>query len=186
MGTIMESKEENVLSLFFNEPTKEWHFEEIVRKAGITGGKADRWLKNFIIEGLIRRIKEKGKMPYYVSKYDTPSYRNRKKLFAFKMLYAVGFLNHLVSLPKAKTVILFGSFTRSDWYWKSDIDLFVYGEPDGLKLADYEIKLGRDVQVFNCRNQKELEKFGEGFIKNVIKGNIIKGELDFIRVGLNA
>ncbi len=182
----MESKEGNILSLFFNEPTKEWHFEEIVEEAKITRSKADRWLKQFVEEGLIRRIKKQGKMPYYVSHYISPSYKNRKRLFALNKLYDSGFLNHLASLQKAKTVIIFGSFARSDWYKESDIDLFIYGETEGLKLAGYEIKLNRDIQVFTCNKKEDLHKFGEGLIRNIIKGTIVKGDIDFVRVGINA
>lgn len=182
----MESKEDNMLGLFFNEPTKEWHFEEIVREAKITRSKADRWLKQFIKDGVIRRIKERGRMPHYVSNCELPQYRNRKKLFALNKLYTSGFLNHLASLPKARTVIIFGSFARSDWYANSDIDLFIYGEPEGLKLAEYEMKLNRDIQVFACGKREELRKFGEGLIRNIIKGSIVKGDIGFVRVGVNA
>ena len=182
----MESKEENVLGLFFNYPGREWHFEEILQKAKIVRSKANGWLKQFIKEGLIRRIKEKNKMPYYISKYASPPYKNRKKLFAFNQLYRSGFLDHLTSLPKAKAVIIFGSFTRSDWYNDSDIDLFIYGESEGLKLASYGLKMHRDIQVFVCHNQKELARFGEGLLRNVIKGNVIKGDIDFVGVRINA
>lgn len=182
----MESKEENIISLFFNEPTKEWHFEEIVRAAKIARSKADRWLKQLIGEGLIKRTRKQGRMPYYVSDYESPSYKYRKRLFALNQLYASGFLNHLASLPKARTVIIFGSFARSDWYSGSDIDLFVYGETDGLKLAEYEMKLNRDIQVFACNKKEDLHKFGEGLIKNIVKGNTVKGEIDFVSVGINA
>jgi len=44
----MESKEESVLELFFENPTREWHFEEILKEAAITRSKADAWLKKFI------------------------------------------------------------------------------------------------------------------------------------------
>ncbi|TKJ17703.1 hypothetical protein CEE44_04185 [Candidatus Woesearchaeota archaeon B3_Woes] len=182
----MESKEENVIGLFFNNPTKEWRFEEILKEAKITRSKANKWLKQFIKEELIKRIKEKGKMPYYISNYKSYSYKNKKKLFALNKMYDSGFLNHLSSLPKAKTVIIFGSFARSDWYRNSDIDIFIYGGLEDLKLAKYEMKLHRDIQVFVCHNQKELNKFGEGLIRNIIKGNIVKGDIDFVGVGANA
>jgi len=130
--------------------------------------------------------KKQGKMPYYISNYATPSYKNRKRVFALNNLYASGFLNHLASLPKARTVIIFGSFARSDWYSGSDIDLFIYGESEGLKLAEYELRLNRDIQVFACNKKEDLRKFGEGLIKNIIKGNIVKGDLDFVSVRINA
>ena len=182
----MISKEEDIMWLFFNNPTKRWHFEEIVKEADIVRSKADKWLKRFIKEKLIKRVKEKGKMPYYISNYESPGYQNKKRLFALKKLNETGLLNHLSSLEEANTVILFGSFTRWDWYKGSDIDVFIYGNPKGLSIGKYEIKLHRDIQLFICKNKKQLRKLGSGLIRNIIKGDIIKGDIPFLRVGLNA
>ncbi len=182
----MKSKEKDILELFFNYPTKEWHFEDICHHGKIARSKADRWIKRFMREHLILRIKKKGKMPYYLSNYDSPSYKNRKKLFAYEQLYESGFLNHLLELPQARTIILFGSFNRSDWYNKSDIDVFIYGKPEGLHLAKYEQKLKREIQLFVCDDKKTLERFGSGFLYNIFKGNILKGDLDFVTLGLHA
>jgi predicted nucleotidyltransferase len=185
MGTIMKSKEEVILKIFFENPSKEWHFEEIVKEAKIARSKADGWLKKLAKEGLIKRIKIKGKMPHYISNTSSPSYLNKKRLFALNQLYESGLLNHLVSLQKARTVIVFGSFARSDWYKKSDIELFIYGDAEGLKTAAYESRLHRDIQLFVCHDKKELKRFGEGLIKNIIKGNLIKGDLDFLKVEMD-
>ncbi len=186
METIMKSKENKVYGLFFDNPTREWHFEEILKEAGITRSKAVKWLKKMIRAGIINRIKEKGRMPYYLADCESPSYQNRKRLFALDRFYETGFLNHLSSLEKARTVIIFGSFSRWDWYRDSDIDLFIYGDPAGIDIPKYELKLHRDIQLFVCHDKDELGKYGMGLIKNIIKGNLIKGELDFIRVGINA
>jgi len=94
--------------------------------------------------------------------------------------------DHLLDLKNAKTVILFGSFMRSDWYKNSDLDVFIYGNPEGLKIAEYESKLHREIQLFICQNKKDLNKFGTGLIRNIIKGNIIKGDIDFLEVNVNA
>jgi predicted nucleotidyltransferase len=182
----MKSKEDNLLELFFNNPTREWHFEEILLDAGIARSKASRWLKSFANERLIKKVKEIGKMPYYVGNYDSPSYQNKKRLYALNRLYESGLLNHLSSLKKASSVVLFGSFTRWDWHKSSDIDLFVYGDPVGLKIREYELKLHRDIQVFACKDKSEIKKLGEGLIRNIIKGDLIKGDLGFVEVGMNA
>lgn len=178
----MESKEEYIIKAFFENPTRQWHFEEMLKEAKIARSKATSWLKRFMKEGLIKRVKERGKMPYYISNYDSPTYKNKKKIFALNRLYESGLLNHLYSLKKARTVILFGSFSRADWYVNSDIDIFIYGNPEGLKIADYEIKLHRDIQLFICQNKNDLAKLGSGLIRNIIKGNLIKGDLDFIDI----
>lgn len=182
----MISKEENVLKLFFEKPAKEWHFEEIIREASLARSKANGWLKKFLKKGLIKKIKQKGRMPYYLSNYDSPEYKNKKKIFALEQLHQAGLLNHLSNLKKAKTVILFGSFSRSDWYTESDVDIFIYGDPEGLHIAPYELKLHKDIQLFICRDKTELTKLGSGLIRNIIKGNILKGDLDFVTVSINA
>lgn len=182
----MQSKEEKVMILFFENPTREWHFEEIVNEAKISRSKANSWLKKFIKNRLIKRIKKKKEMPYYISNYNSLEYKNKKRIFALNKLYEIGLLNHLGSLQKAKTVILFGSFSRSDWYKNSDVDIFIYGDPEGLKIVDYEIELHRNIQLFICQNKEELAKLGKGLIKNIIKGNLIKGNLDFMEVRINA
>ncbi len=186
MGTIMRSKEGSVIELFFENPTREWHFEEIVNEAKIARSKTNNWLKKLIKEGLIKRIKKKGKMSYYISNYNSSEYKIRKKLFGLNKLYKSGLLNHLDSLQKAKTIILFGSFSRSDWYKNSDVDIFIYGDPKGLKIANYELKLHRDIQLFICQNKEELSKLRHGLIRNIIKGNLLKGNLDFVEVAVNA
>lgn len=182
----MRSKEDLVLNIFFENPTKEWHFEEIVKEVKIARSKTDYWLKIFIRQGLIRRVKEKGRMPHYISNYTSPEYKSRKKMYAQKTLYESGFLKHLLSLTHAKAIILFGSFMRSDWYYKSDIDLFVYGNIKGLKVVPYEMKLKRDIQVFYCTSAKELIALGPNLLRNILKGNLIKGDLDFIEVKVHA
>ena len=182
----MRSKEENVIELFFENPTREWRFEEIINEIKIARSKTNKWLKKLIKEKLIKRIKKKGKMPYYVGNYNSSEYKIRKTLFGLNKLYKSGLLNHLDSLQKVQTVILFGSFSRSDWYKHSDVDIFIYGDPEGLKIANYELKLHRDIQLVICQNKKELSKLGDGLIRNIIKGNLLKGNLDFVDVIVNA
>ena len=62
------SKEENVLKLILEDsPLKEWHFQEIVRKAGVTKAVANKWLRKYTAEGLLNYTKEKGKFPYFTA-----------------------------------------------------------------------------------------------------------------------
>lgn len=121
-------------------------------------------------------------MPYYVGSYASPDYQNMKRIFALEQMYKSGLLNHLLSLKKARTVIVFGSFSRGDWYKDSDIDLFVYGNADDLKTGKYESKLHRGIQTFVCRNKKELKRFGPRLVRNIIRGDLIKGDIRFLEV----
>ena len=180
------SKEAKILEIFFDYPSKNWHFKEIKAIVKMADNKISRWLKIFMEKRLIKRIKEKGRMPYYAADYDFPNYRNAKRFFALKLFYDSGFLNHLASLKDAKDIILFGSFARADWHKKSDIDIFIYGNADDFELAKFSKKLGRDIQLFSCKNKIELEKFNNLLIKNIASGDIIKGNLDFLEVKIHA
>src|SRR3989338_163262 len=176
------NKETNILELFFNEPTKHWHFEEILKAAHISRPQAANWLRKGIPEGIITKTKPKGKQPYYTANYLNPYYQIKKRLFALEMLEKVGFLSHLNSLPKAKTVILFGSISRWDWHTESDIDVFIYGDPAGLEFYKYRVALHRGIEPFVCKDEQELKRFNPALLHNVAEGYLIKGNLDFMQV----
>ncbi|HIH15741.1 MAG: hypothetical protein QT08_C0019G0007 [archaeon GW2011_AR17] len=175
-------KEENILELFLNEPTKHWHFEELVKRGKVSRPQTNDWLKIFLKEGLIQRIKEKKKMPYYIANYQSPSYHLRKKMYAIEQMNKTGFLKHLLSLPKVKNIIIFGSFSRWDWYKESDIDLFIYGDSEGLKILPFRKKLRRDIEVFHVSDLQKLKKMPPALLKNIIEGYHLKGKLSFLEV----
>lgn len=184
--TNARKKDEAVLDIFYNEPTKHWHFEEILKHANISRPQASKWLTKFQKDSLIQRIKEKGKMPYYISNWEHPNYQVKKRLYALQILERAGFLQHLASLPKAKTVIIFGSIVRGDWYTESDVDVFIYGDDNGYNYAHYWKALNREIQTFVCRTTKDIMKFAPGLLPNILKGYLVKGNWDFAEVRLNA
>ena len=174
------SKEKRVLELFFNEPTKHWHFEEVLKFAKISRPQGMNWLKKFRLLGLIKRIKPKGEMPYYVANYERPEYQSKKQLYALNMLEEQGFLTHLTGLTKAHTIILFGSLSRWDWHRDSDIDIFILGDPEGFNKQEFRSKLHREIETFVCRNKQELSHFNPALLRNIAEGYLVKGNLDFL------
>jgi predicted nucleotidyltransferase/biotin operon repressor len=178
-----KSKENRILELFLNSSMKQWHFDEIVRKTGMSRSIVLKWLDRLRKEGIIKKAKEKGKMPYFISDFENPGYKNKKRLYSLERFYETGFLNHLTSLKKAKAVILFGSFARSDWYKDSDIDVFIYGDDEGFSPYYYQSKLKRTIQCFVVKDKEDINKFTPDFIQNLANGYIVKGRLDFLRVG---
>jgi predicted nucleotidyltransferase len=176
------SRKEDILKLFFEEPTKHWHFSHIKKKVPIADNKVSRWLKFFMEKELITKKHPKNKMPYYISNYNNFEYQTLKKTYALKEIHTSGLLKHLISLKTAKTIIIFGSFTRWDWHKDSDIDIFIYGNDKNFKQSRYERILDKEIQVFPYKTKKHLKKLNSSFIKNILKGNIIKGDLDFLEI----
>jgi len=178
------SKEENILELFYNEPTKHWHFSQIVKSAKVSERAASHWLNKLIKMKIIKRHKPKGKMPYFIANYSNQEYLIKKKLFAQEKLYRGGLLNYLSSL--GGTIVLFGSMTRGDWHKNSDIDIFIYGNKQKLNLSKFEKALNRDIQVFSYENRNDLKRVSREMIKDILRGDIIKGDLDFLEVKASA
>jgi len=173
----LPSKEEEVLKLFFNEPSRQWRFKDIIGKAGISRQQANKWLKRLARQNIIIHVKNKGRMPYFEANFENPDYKNSKKLFALNLLNKSGFLAHLQKLKKASTVIIFGSFTRADWHKGSDIDVFILGSAAGLDAASYWKKLGHEVEKHIFKGEKELKAIKSGLLKNILDGYLVRGSM---------
>lgn len=168
--------------LFYNYPSKQWHFEELLKETKMTRPRLAYWLKHYQQQGILQRFKPRGRMPYYTGNFQSSAYKNSKKIYALQQFQHTGFLEHLEQLPYAKTVILFGSFSRADWHKESDLDIFIYGTPQKFQQGAYEKKMKREIQIFTCKTKEELEQYSQGLLKNIMKGSIIKGTVDFLKV----
>ncbi len=176
------SKEERVLELFLNEPSRHWHFKDVVRTARISEPAADKWLKKFLKENIIQRVKPRGKMPHFIGNYRHENYQNKKRIYAMQKLYETGLLKKLQQLKNARAIVIFGSFSRSDWNTQSDVDIFVLGDPEDLKFGTLWGGLGfqgkaREIQVHSFKSLRETRNIRSGLMKNVVKGYFVKGDI---------
>lgn len=178
------SKEESILKLILeNSPLKEWHFEEIVKTAKVTKLVANKWLKKYVIEGLLKYVKEKGKFPYYTVGSNNSIYYSVKRIYALGHLHKSGLIPKLLSLNKARTVIIFGSIIKGDWYKNSDIDIFVFGDISDFDKKVYELRLNKNIELHIFENKEEINEVKTGLIKNIINGYVLKGQIqDFAEV----
>lgn len=178
------SKEENILKQFLeNSPLREWHFKEIVKEAKVTKAVANKWLKKYVSEGLLKHVKKKGKFPYFTVGSDNPVYYSLKRIYALNQLHKSGLIPKLLSLQKAKTIILFGSIVKGDWYKGSDIDIFIFGDISDFDKNIYELKLKKNIELHIFQTKEEIEEVRTGLIKNIINGYVLKGQIqDFAEV----
>ena len=175
------SKENNVLKLILeNSPLKEWHFEEILKESKATRAATNKWLKKYVSEGLITRVKEKGKFPYFTAGNNNPNYYSMKKIYALEQLHKSGLISELISQKNSKTIIIFGSMIKGDWYKGSDIDIFVLGNLTDFDKKIYEFKLNTHIELHMFQNKKGIKEVKTGLMKNVINGYIIKGQIQDI------
>ena len=124
-------------------------------------------------------MKEKGRFPHFVVGRNNPVYYSLKRVYILEQLHTSGLLSRLLS-SNAKTIILFGSMARGDWYKDSDIDIFVLGDISDFKKSTYERRLGRHIELHVFKDRKEIDDVKTGLIKNVINGYIVKGKIQDI------
>jgi len=176
-----ESKEEKVLKLILeNSPLKEWHFEEIVRKSDTTKASANKWLRKYVKQGLLLKVKKKGKFPFFTAGPSNHRYNSQKRIYMLEKIHQSGLLQDLLSLKNAKTIILFGSAVRGDWYKGSDIDIFIFGNKGNFDKGKYETKLGTYIELHVFNNQKEIKEVRTGLLTNVANGYVVKGQIQDI------
>jgi len=175
------SKEDNVLKLILeNSPLKEWHFDEIVKTAKVTKLVANKWLKKYVSEELLKYVKEKGKFPHYTVGANNSAYYSQKRVYSLNQLHKSGLIANLLSLKAAKTIILFGSVINGDWYKDSDVDIFVFGDISNFDKNKYEFKLHKNIELHVFQNKEEIDAVKSGLIKNIINGYVLKGQIQDI------
>ncbi len=181
-----ESKEEHLLqALLGNSPLGHWHFQELLKETGMSRGALNKWLKKYTKEGLLKRVKEPGKFPYFTAGEDNPVYKSKKKQYILDKIYESGLIAELLDSDSIQVAIIFGSAARGDWYKGSDIDLFILGDTKGMKKTRYETRLGRDIELHEFASREEVKEVKTGLMKNVINGYLIKGKIsDFAEVGV--
>ncbi len=174
-------------NLFFDEPLKRWHFEEIVKVSKLSRERANHQIRQLLKDNFITRTKKKGKMPYYTANAESETFRQEKRLHGLLIIEKSGLFGHLNSLKEIETAILFGSFSRGDWGKSSDIDLFIYGSDKSFNKPEFEKKLKREIQVFCYKDRDKIKKeLDPKLIPNIIKGFNIKESLNPFEVTVNA
>lgn len=174
-------------ALFFHNTLRRWHFKAILQESEISRERINYFLKELLKEGFILRVKDKGKMPYYLVNNDSAKFRSEKRLYGLKLLEQSGLFEDLNLCKNIKTAILFGSFARGDWDKSSDIDIFIYGDDKDFNKGLYENKLRRELHLFTYKNKKTLKKsLDQTVIPNIAKGFFITDSIEPFEVSIHA
>ena len=176
---------EKIKALFFHGALRRWSFRDLIQESEISRERVNHHLRELIREKFIRRVKQKGKMPYYIANRDSGKFRFEKQLHGLILLEQSGLFEHLNSLKEIKTAILFGSFARGDWSKSSDIDLFIYGDDKNFAKGEFEHKVKREIQLFSYQNPAEIKKeLDPKLLLNIVQGFNIKESLEPFEVSL--
>lgn len=132
-----------ILEFFFLNSTEEFHEREVMRRAQVSKGSANKILRQLakleFLEG-----NKKGRMVFYKLNMETPA------VIQFKILFNVYQLKQLIDNIKqdSRKVMLFGSCSEGTDMKDSDIDLFV--------LASDKEVVRRKISHFNRKSEKKV------------------------------
>jgi predicted nucleotidyltransferase len=159
-----------VLYLFHEDPMQELHEREVMRRAGISEGSANKILRQLSEIKVLERSK-RGRMVFYRLNMRNPVTRQ------FKVLFNVYSMNDLAEEIRedCKKIILFGSCSEGTDVKGSDIDLFILtNEKDRAKLriSDYQKKVQKRIApvVVNSNEFIKLKKEDTPLYERILKG----------------
>jgi len=162
-----------ILQFFLADPMKEHHEREVVRRAGVSEGSANKILRLLADLDLLTR-EGRGRMIFYRLNLKEPTVRQ------FKVLINVYALKELVDALKNHTriIILFGSCSQGTDAKESDYDLFILTSEKGYvrgKVSDFNRKGSRKAApiMMDANGFASLKRADRPLYENMQRGIVL-------------
>jgi predicted nucleotidyltransferase len=169
---------QDLLALFFTNPSKKYYLREIQRILGYSAGSIRRELLKFQRDNLFNTQRE-GNLLYYALNMEHPLFKELKAIVAKTVGIEGSLRNALSSVEGIKMAFVYGSFAAKREKGTSDIDLMIIGNPDtsqlNEKIATLEKKLRREINptIYALAEYKARKKAKSGFIMDLLKNSKI-------------
>jgi predicted nucleotidyltransferase len=167
-----------ILKLFFDGPKVTLHIREVARRSNLTPRGAKYILDSLKNEGLLNN--ESGKVVNnYWGNYNSKKFVALKRSLNLYSLYSSGLISDLEEFYRIpKCIVLFGSYAKGEDTSKSDVDIAVLTDMEGLpELGKYEDALNRKINI-------TLVKYVKGetpnFINSLANGIVLSGYLEVV------
>ncbi len=165
---------QNLLSLFFTNPSQKYYLRELQRLLGYSAGSIHRELLRFRKDNFFNTEKV-GNLLYYSLNTKHSLYKEFKSII-FKTIGIEGGLKKVLSsVNKIELAFIYGSFAGNREKASSDIDLMIIGDPDtsylNEKIAETEKKLKREINptIYSLEEYTAKKKAKSGFILDLLK-----------------
>jgi|TARA_B100001971_G_C18235728_1_gene567046 predicted nucleotidyltransferase/predicted transcriptional regulator len=168
----------DILKCFFEEPEREFHLRELARSANLAPSTISEHLSELVKIGIITSKTDKG-FKLFRSNAEIALYKDTKLSYNMYQIRNSGLIDYLIDeFNYPKTIILFGSFRKSENIPGSDIDIFIESAiKKQLDMSRFEKKLKHSIQLFQ-RSKKDIEKMkskNKELLNNIINGIVLEG-----------
>lgn len=162
-----------VLKVFLDNPTEDFRLRELSRLSSISPLSVINYLKEFEKEDLIRRYKKRN-IPFYRANREDKKFILYKKISILYELNEVGLLDFLWEELAPEAIILYGSYAKGESVEGSDLDIFILGKEEKIKVEEFEKKLNKKVHLIF---EEDFKKISKELKNNLINGIILRGYL---------
>jgi len=181
-GQVFEKMD--MLKYFIEEPEREFHLREIARLAGVSPSTVSKHLSELSKSGTVVCTSNRG-LKLFRANTGNFVYRDAKLFYNLSRLRESGMIEHLTAeFNHPKSIVLFGSFRKSDNVAGSDIDIFIQTplkkDPD---LSRFEKSLGHPVQLFLASDTdvERMKKKNKELLNNILNGIVLEGFFEVFR-----
>jgi len=179
MEALFPSTRRKILSLFFNNPNKQFYFREVLKLTGTKQGAVQRELKLLTKAGILD-LEARGNQTYYAANKSHPIYPELSRI-VLKTFGLVDILKDALSGFKdnIEVAVIYGSIASGEETDRSDIDLLVIGKISfnhlSVAMSKVEKETGREINptVYPSKEFKEKVKQKNHFLKSVLKSKMI-------------
>ena len=162
----------NNLKPFFEDCYRRISVREYSRLAKISPPTASKMLLEYNKRGLLLLEKDRNYFFYYANKSSKIFIDLSRIYWRIRLEDLVNFLNKNLTNP---TLILFGSLSKAETKFDSDVDICIIGHKKELNLTKFETNLRRRIQVFFYNSLQDIKN--EKLVNNIINGHVLGGRL---------
>ncbi|MCK4463221.1 MAG: nucleotidyltransferase domain-containing protein [Candidatus Omnitrophica bacterium] len=167
-----------IFRLYFTNPDKGFYLRELERELEIPVSMLRKELIALEKKGLFSSSKQ-GNLLYYNLNKEFPIY-NELKIIVFKTIGIQAALSKiLLPLKGIEAAFIYGSYAKNADNAKSDIDLFIIGNPDEdalvEKINNLEKNLKREINysIYSRNDFEKKKNQKDSFIEDVLKNKKI-------------
>lgn len=162
----------NELKPFFEDCYRRINVREYAKIMHISPPTASKILSYYNVENLLLKEKYRNYILFYSNK-ESKGFIDLSRIYWDYRLKEVADL--MVKKLTGPTVILFGSLSKAEAKYDSDVDLAVFAHQKELDISSFERKLKRKIQVYWFKSLKDIKN--KELANNITNGFILKGKL---------
>ena len=166
--------EQEIFSLLSNRSGEKLSQREIAKLLHVSPTAVSKSVKGLIREKIVKIEKIKN-INFISFNRDNEKAIELKRIENLKQLYLSGLSDYLLNNLPGATVILFGSYSKGEDIFNSDIDIAVIEKKEKtLELDKYEKLLNRNIHILWFNSWKKINKH---LLNNILNGIVLHGSV---------